>query len=714
MELAEVETETLSKSNVKGNSYAKLESIESKISYDARGRPDPFPDRPPTNPKTGEEMSTKFFAKWIDSKKLTEKQTQFKDAIISGDLAELKKLIPTFGPGELDFNLNTQRNMFNPSPLNAVVRPEDGCVAATLSKVTPVFVPGTTDEERFELVRLMLSDGRASPDWLINRIITRNTATFHACYGGRIADLKLLIEHGADPNIRAWDFHIDGITLGMAAAADGRVEILSYLQQQGLDLNAVDSRGRNTLHWLMLSGRSDACFEFLCEQGVDPFLLDDDLQSAFSLAIEFKPRLAVCCLKAKYEFKGVVHNKDAYIFQFEGVEIVNCEPLLTYIRPGQQTHACKHMPGRRPLGSPTSMVELAVHHQRAELLNTPVLRYLVEHRWETFGRTCYRLRLLFYLLFLTMSTLLTNLFPSQAQLSAGEITVAWTFTVLTPISYIPLALEKFLVINKRGVKSYYQRTGFFSDVTLLVMMITVVLWSILLLLRVIRLEELEKWYIAAGLYVFICWIRGLQFFLASNNVGTLVLTVQGMGKDAVRFMEMFGVIYLGFVQWYYVVLKSKQEEPDYWAALGVLYKSILGDNEESGSSVVEAILVLWVFLATFGLLNIVIAMFSNTYESIQSVAEEQWLLGFSEMNVDAELMVPRSWRQEFYQQVAAVTGKLIKEPEGKYKVPVTMEDKVEDIHAQASQIAALREQVAGLTEKMEQLLKQTSSSSSSS
>jgi ankyrin repeat protein len=81
-----------------------------------------------------------------------------------------------------------------------------------------------------------------------------------------VAILKLLLDHGADPNIRQWGLNVSALH---AAAVDGEVEVARLLLDHGADPSAVDARGVTPLH-LAIQLRQAAMVRLLLERGADP------------------------------------------------------------------------------------------------------------------------------------------------------------------------------------------------------------------------------------------------------------------------------------------------------------------------------------------------------------------------------------------------------------------------------------------------------------
>lgn len=89
-----------------------------------------------------------------------------------------------------------------------------------------------------------------------------NTALFLACAKGHSNVATLLLENGADPNIKnrreVYPIHV--------AASQGNLILLQELGHRGADMRARNKQGDTALHL----SRHPIVMEFLHEQGVDP------------------------------------------------------------------------------------------------------------------------------------------------------------------------------------------------------------------------------------------------------------------------------------------------------------------------------------------------------------------------------------------------------------------------------------------------------------
>jgi len=83
--------------------------------------------------------------------------------------------------------------------------------------------------------------------------------------GGHLEVVKLLLEHGADPNVK----NRDGKTPLHNAASEGHLEVVKLLLERGADPNVKDDDGNTPLHNAAWRGHLEVV-KLLLEHGADP------------------------------------------------------------------------------------------------------------------------------------------------------------------------------------------------------------------------------------------------------------------------------------------------------------------------------------------------------------------------------------------------------------------------------------------------------------
>ncbi|MDH3675828.1 MAG: ankyrin repeat domain-containing protein, partial [Anaerolineae bacterium] len=99
-------------------------------------------------------------------------------------------------------------------------------------------------------------------------------------YSGHLEILKVLIDRGANPNLRGMG---EGTPL-ISAAAGGSPEIVEYLISLGADIQLIDSYGEGALHYAMYNDGCLECAKILIAHGADPTLKSKDGKTPLELA----------------------------------------------------------------------------------------------------------------------------------------------------------------------------------------------------------------------------------------------------------------------------------------------------------------------------------------------------------------------------------------------------------------------------------------------
>ncbi|CAJ1394924.1 unnamed protein product [Effrenium voratum] len=131
-----------------------------------------------------------------------------------------------------------------------------------------------------------------------------------------------------------------------------------------------------------------------------------------------------------------------------------------------------------------------------------------------------------------------------------------------------------------------------------------------------------------------CWIRVLQVLQLSEYFGTLLITIFGMAKDAVRFFILVVIFCFGFSCAITPILFSSGVERDeqgliwvFWTIVGNLDdKALTKLSTLTGPTRLVAVVLLYTLALVCNVLlvNLLIAVMNSTYEKNQAVSQTQW------------------------------------------------------------------------------------------
>jgi ankyrin repeat protein len=111
---------------------------------------------------------------------------------------------------------------------------------------------------------------------------------------GDIQLLKTLIDQGADVNAK----NKEGETALMVASLEGRLDVAKLLVEKGADVNAKDSVGANALHYAAMGGSLDV-IKYLVMKGADAQAKTEYGDTAAAISEMKGHRAAVDFLKSK-------------------------------------------------------------------------------------------------------------------------------------------------------------------------------------------------------------------------------------------------------------------------------------------------------------------------------------------------------------------------------------------------------------------------------
>ncbi|CAE7215869.1 Trpm2 [Symbiodinium pilosum] len=131
-----------------------------------------------------------------------------------------------------------------------------------------------------------------------------------------------------------------------------------------------------------------------------------------------------------------------------------------------------------------------------------------------------------------------------------------------------------------------------------------------------------------------CWIRVLQILQLSEYFGTLLMTIFGMAKDAVKFFILVVIFCFGFSCAITPILFTQSGERDeqgltwaFWTIVGNLDEKAVNklDTLTPVTRLIANILVYTLALVCNVLLvNLLIAVMNSTYEQNQAVSQTSW------------------------------------------------------------------------------------------
>lgn len=157
------------------------------------------------------------------------------------------------------------------------------CLAITTTNFGQNFVE-IVQSGNYDDLQQFLENNKNNPDFNIDqKWPTRGpTALWHAIYTKQYSLIKLLLDHGANPN-----FISGGVSPLWRTVVDGQYETSKLLLAYGADPNFYGHNGR-TLIWWAVSYKDYPTIHLLLKYGADPFKKPGKNETAYELAKQKK------------------------------------------------------------------------------------------------------------------------------------------------------------------------------------------------------------------------------------------------------------------------------------------------------------------------------------------------------------------------------------------------------------------------------------------
>ena len=597
---------------------------------------------------------------------LSAERVQLLDAIKGGDLDTVRSLMSidwnfVYPPAYVDAEGTRHLEAWCRTPLTLIVRPNEGDLANQMRDVT--------SEDRISLLLDVLASGCADPNF---PPLYWSRPALHACLEGDLEVLELLRLSGCDlQQACEWATqHEPKFDLVHAAAFSGQQKVLGYLREHFPPsfFQRVDAQGNNALHTLLASSRDVGTARFLIEQEVDGFAFNLERRSPLSMSIERLPELAQVLLETKSRFEYSWWGMNVYYFSFDGV-VLPLEPRTDADECAFPGGSCGPLRARNHEGELKTIEQLIIDNECKALLETPIMLDLVDCKWRYFGSEVYRTRVAKFSALLAAVFVASVLEPGSPGSSVASVVTLTAWALNLQVSVEASRSSDGVSLAKR-----LQRSTALEALDTFHLVVVPILVTALLTEAAGISVQLPGRALGTGLLQVTLSVRLLSYISFSRALGPLIVTARSMVNDALRFSGLLGVIGLGYVNGVYTLIHYGMSEADLAALefdfsyIGILtetgnWLTGSGDlNDLEGLSAETEFGVAcfyWTFVAAaqIGLLNLLIAIFSSTYERIISNSIAEWLFLKLSTLLEFESDYQREGVQRYYNELAGRNAK---------------------------------------------------------
>ncbi|EOD28217.1 hypothetical protein EMIHUDRAFT_114254 [Emiliania huxleyi CCMP1516] len=423
---------------------------------------------------------------------------------------------------------------------------------------------------------------------------------------------------------------------GAHACFEGDVEALSLLHRFGLNLE-------QKVEWLLQPSPSFTYAHAAAFNG-----------NANVLTF-MRQRARLLDAKSRFEYRW--WGNDLFWFSFDGI-VLPC------------THDGRAMPifdgARRSdrANRSTTVEQLIVRHDRRELLTTPVMRFVLERKWDYFAAAIYQRRFAQYMLMVggLLGATVSDVGSAAFAASCAACVGSWGAFVLQASREVA-ALGPANYLRSPRVLAEWRVRRLLNALDSVHLLLVPLVPAVKACVAAGALDPSLRPAVApvaAALQLSLA-LRALQYVALNRSLGPLLVIIVEMFGDILSFVGLYAFILLGlcrractplatsprFANGFYVLFSADAASPSYGAIVETQLLWLLGNIDfDFFGSLADAPVLLntayaffWVYtsLSVFVMLNLLIAIFNSTYERVAVESEAEWLWLRLEAMLDFEV-----------------------------------------------------------------------------
>eukprot|EP00118_Oscarella_pearsei_P013731 m.112623 g.112623 ORF g.112623 m.112623 type:complete len:838 (+) comp37445_c0_seq1:51-2564(+) len=464
--------------------------------------------------------------------------------------------------------------------------------------------------------------------------------------------VRWLIENGADLGLCT---HGELQTPLHFAARSDAIDCLRIMLEAKCDIENRDYKGRTPLQIAAELDRSESVSLLLDvkPRAADAGVKDYSGHSALSSMVRTMPPVMRTALNQLHRTSRV-QRKQLYYLNF----LEKAPPEMT---------------GSNGSADVFSPLEMIVHYKHFDLITHPVIKKLIDVKWNQFGRTGAILQLIIHMLFLTALTIYTvavsyenkhNYLPLQDhwwRLFAAVIILGlFLFQVIEELLDVtrsrrqhtgwvkwrtrehnrdlhfchPKYPEEKKYLLQEIKQIHDSGPAYFSDGWNLIDWLSYILLSAAIIAHVIDVVDHSESVAVVHarldcIALIVAWIRLLKFVRGFPFIGLFVVILQHMVADVVRFVFVYVVIFVPYAASFWVFFGNRSVPGFYNVSMALfsLYRITLVDeyayDEMKKEDSIMADILVGTFLALAAVvgLNLFIALMSDTFQRVYDNAK---------------------------------------------------------------------------------------------
>lgn len=476
------------------------------------------------------------------------------------------------------------------------------------------------------------------------------------------------------------------------AAREGHSEVISLLLSKGADITLTDHTGRNCLDLAADHGRKEAAITILKDENWMKVMRNKTWEQ-HSVSTPMRKLITKLPEVAEVVFNRCIKDNDRQIededyqitLYYEFLEDVYCDWSDSGDGTASETSSqasfsmedipeeeqYKKIRGKAAMAEAIEQLEkkqnhplmIMVKNKREQLLSHPLVTFLLDYKWQKFGRYIYYTKLALFcifLLFLTGYTVYsTDNAPCNGTTAIAERVDDTTAPYILWISVgrvVILALASWHILSEL-FQLFYQLKQYFSWENLLE-------WAVYILAIVYVADEFdlplvnrcgtEKQTIGA-LSIFFAWMSLVLFIRKFPMLGIYVVMFTSILFTFMKFFLIFVLFLVAFALAFYTLLKDQQNafsNPGRSIVkTGVMmigefdFDDLFNSDSVSVPGVTWFLFIVFLIIMTLILMNLLIGLAVDDIKGVQdqAVLERQAML--VDLAMDVEKALPRKIRK---------------------------------------------------------------------
>ncbi|XP_078596506.1 transient receptor potential cation channel subfamily V member 5-like isoform X1 [Branchiostoma floridae x Branchiostoma japonicum] len=426
--------------------------------------------------------------------------------------------------------------------------------------------------------------------------------------------------------------------LAFAACFDSH-EIYDFLLEKGADPNMPDSFGNTVLHMLVIHNKP-SMYKYAMKhpsKPADPYVKNKEDLTPLTLACKIgRPDMFNTILELGSQEFWSYSNFTCSAYPLFSVDSITAQGDTDW-----KSALMILIDGRSEWTLP--------------MLQGGVIGQLLEEKWKVFGRRTFGLQLLWLVLHLVFLSTAVYLRPDSLELMAGTTAsdiARYITEILIVINAVVFLLLEVNEIRMVGFMGLLKNILNVPDKVLF--MIGCVCIVLCIPMRFAKLVEAEDWLL--GIAIIGSWFYIFFYCRGWTLTGPFVTMIYKMiAGDMARFGIIYCTFIITFAPAFWIMFRDKPTEKfdSEFGSLMTLFQMTLGEfdypvfNLAEFPALAKLLFVVFMMLVPIMLLNMLIAMMSNTFQEVVDRSEREWRRQKAKIIVSLERSFSKSSLQQF-------------------------------------------------------------------